>query len=237
MFENAQLSTQSFQQILELALLEVELNQVLARKDPISELKRHLVPPFRQYQDEVLVVIEHDITAKFGVDLNEVKIATMHGNTAVISGIQPKYIGAFKNIPEFRVEEIRRKEYKDGMVDHVDMQNDRKQEAVNLARNYERDFQAKVSEELNFMDSGVVKLAEKYIKVMLDPLRFTEIRFDNADRPNALPLMDYLKGELKEYEDQITNMNDSNANLVLENIRLESEIRKVETEYDINDLD
>ena len=236
MFENAQLSMQSFQQILEIALLEVELKQVLARKDPISEIKSHWLPPFRNYRDEVLVVIEHDITAKFGVDLNEVKIATMFGNIAVISGIQPKYIGAFNNLPEFRVEEIRRNEFNgDGTIHHVDMQNDRKQEGINRAENYEKNFQNKLREELSFMDSGVAKLAEEHIKIMLDSLRFTEIKFDNANRPNALPLMEYLKGELKEYEEQITNMNDSNANLVLENIRLESEIRKIEIENDLND--
>jgi len=213
LLKKRQLSMQSFQKILELALLEVKLKQVLAQKEPISEIKRYLFPPFRRFQDEVLVVLDHNITAKFGVALNEVKIATMYGNAAVISGIRPKYIGASANVTNYLVDEIRRNEFNgDGTVHHVDIQNNRKQDATNRARNYERNFQEKISEEFNFMDSGVTQLAENFIKVMLTPL-FTNIIFDNAYRSNALPLMGYLERELKEYDGQIVNIHNSNANL------------------------
>ena len=231
LLKNTRLSIQSFQKILELALLEVNLDQALVRKERLGTVRASWIPPFRPIYEEILVVLDHDIIAKFGVDLNEVKIATMYGNTALISGIRPKFIGTSRNITNYLVEEIRRIEFNgDGTEYRVDMQNNRKQEAANRARTYERNFQMRLSEEFNFMDSAVIQLAQDFISVMLAPL-FTNIVFDNANRPNALPLIEYLERELKEYDGRIANLHNSNESLALENVRLESEIQKIETEH------
>ena len=231
LLEYAQLSMQSFQKILELALLQTNLKQTLVRKDPLNSPSAGgwFGPDY--YYDEVLVIVTHDIIAKFGVNLNEVRIALIDGNTAVVSGIRPTFIGTSRNIADTLVKEIRRVNIKNNTVDSVVVQNNRNamQRADNYANSYETDFQTRLSEgmELGFMDDAVIQLAENFIRVMLAPL-YRNIRFDTVHRPNALPLMEYLQKELKESNDLRVEMREANAALALADEKLEIEITEGE---------
>jgi hypothetical protein len=199
LLENARLSMQSFQKILELALLQTNLKQTLVKKEPLSKLESGLGLRADYYYDEILVVITHDITAKFGVNLNQIKISRIDGNTALISGIHPVFIGTSKNITGFPVKEKRRVNYKKKAVDSVIVQNDNASVrlADTYAQTYETEFQTKLSKgtELDFMDAAVVQLAENFLRVMFAPL-YKNIRFDKAERPDSLPIMEYLQKEL-----------------------------------------
>jgi hypothetical protein len=75
LLENAQLSFQSFQKILELALLQTNLRQTDVHKTQITENQEGMGINADWYHDEALVITTHDINAKFGVDLNAVKIS------------------------------------------------------------------------------------------------------------------------------------------------------------------
>jgi len=206
LLENSQVSMRSFEKILELALLQTNLKQTLVRKEPITRPEQGWGLRAEYYSDEALVVITHDISAKFGVDLNAIKIAKTDEDTVIVSGIRSKFIGASRNVSDTLVKEIRRLNFKKGVVSSIDVQNNAAQ--VNLANDYasryEREFQTKLSEglELGFMDDAVVQLARNFITVMFAPL-YKNIRFDEAVRPGALPLTEHLEKELKAANEQL----------------------------------
>jgi hypothetical protein len=238
LLENAQLSMQSFQKILELALLQTNLKQTLVKKEPITEMEKGWGLRAEYLNDEMLAIITHDITAKFGVDLNEVKIAKIDGNTAVVSGIRSKFIGTSKNVTNTLLKEIRRNNYKRGVLVSVDTRYT--SDALNLADKYaaayETEFQTKLSEglELGFMDEAVIQLAQNFIKVMFAPL-YKNIRFDEAQLPDALPLMEYLQKELKDNQDRKIELWNSNENLVSVIEQIAIETVKVAEEQDLSD--
>ena len=228
--EHAQLSMQSFQRILELALLETNLKQTMVRKDPITQPEGGWGIRADYYYDEVLVIMTHDIGAKFGVNLNEIRISRIDGNTAVVSGIRPIFIGASRNIADTLVQEIRRVNIKNRVVDTVviDNSSNAKTRANNYAGTYATEFQTRLSRgtELGFMDDAVIQLAQNFITVMLTPL-FRTIRFDNAYRADALPIMAYLENEIRENNSRKAELNEINGGLTKANEQIGSEIEKI----------
>ena len=177
-------------------------------------------------------MITHDITAKFGVDLNAIKIAKLDGNAIAVSGIRSKFIGTSKNISEEIVKEYRTCNFnKNAQLLSVDVKYDRaSQDTIDKqAKEYERDFQTKLSEglELEFMNDAVVQLAQNFISVMFAPL-YKNITFTDAEQPDALPFMKYLERELKDNRDRKNELLNSNENLIMVNEQLETEAAKVE---------
>jgi len=231
LLENSQLSLQSFEKILELALLQTNLKQTLVRKDKLTAPETGLGIMADYYDDEVLVIITHDITAKFGIDLNAVKIKKLEGNAVAVSGIKAKFIGTSKNIPDTIIKEIRRTNYKRGVVASINVQN-RPQDA-NLAdryaAGYERDFQVKLSEglELGFMNDAVVQLGQNFIKVMFAPL-YNNIRFTDAEPEGALPVIEYFKQELGANQAKKEALQNAIEALDLQNTLLDKKIEKGE---------
>jgi len=171
LLEHAQLSVQSFQKILELALLQTELKRTVVKKEPIGRLEEGWGIRANYYYDEILIVLTHDIIAKFGV-----------------------------NIYSTLVSEIRRVNYKFGAVDSVVILKDRNQEAITRERSYQNELQTRLNQEFDFMDDTVVQLAKNFIGVILKPLYQDNIIFDDIVRPDALPLMEYLREEAKTNE-------------------------------------
>jgi hypothetical protein len=238
LLENAQLSMQSFQSILQIALLQTNLKQTLARKEAISGTTKGMGLFANYYNDEVLVVMTHDIEAKFGVDLKNVKIAKLDVNAVVVSGIKPMFIGASKNLTNTVVKEIRRNNYKNNVLDSIVVQNDSasKTRADKYAADYERDFQTKLANglELDFMNDAVVQLAQNFIRIILAPL-YREIKFDDAERSDALPLIQYLQKELEDNQVRRNNLQTINESLILANEELEAEVIRIETKQNLND--
>jgi hypothetical protein len=234
LLENSQLSMQSFEKILELALLQTNLKQTLVRKQSISGPTIGLGINADYYYDEVLIVLIHDINAKFGVDLNKVNIAKLDTNTVVVSGIRPQFIGTSKNITTIPIKEIRRNNYKRGEIASIAVQNNT--QSINLADRYantfETEFQTKLSEglELDFMDDAVVQLAQNFIKVMFAPL-YKNIRFTDNEQSSALSLMEYLQKELNDNHERKNELLAVNENLIMMNEQLETEAAKIEKEY------
>ena len=229
--EHAQLSMQSFQRILQLALLETNLKQTMVRKDPITQPEGGWGIRADYYYDEVLVIMTHDIVAKFGVNLSEIKISGIDGNTAVVSGIKPIFIGASRNITDTLAQEIRRVNVKNRVVDTVfiDNSSNAKTRANDYANTYATGFQTRLSQgiELDFMDDAVVQLAQNFITVMLTPL-FRTIRFDNAYRSDALPIMTYLEKKINDNIAQKAKLSEENGSLIKANEQIESEIEGIE---------
>jgi hypothetical protein len=206
LLERARLSMQSFQQIAELALTQANFSQTLVRKEPVTPIETGWGLLADYYYDEALVIIVHDINAKFGIDLKQVKIAKTKDDSVVVSGIRPRFIGADKNESKTLLKEIRRVDNKLGVPYRVRIKDQRQDVTLAdiKAEQYELEFQKKLSEgmEMTFMDNVIVQLAQNFIKIVLAPL-YSNIVFNNVDAPEALPLLDYLTKEINEnYEEK-----------------------------------
>jgi energy-converting hydrogenase Eha subunit A len=218
LLENAELSMRSFQKILEVALLQTDVKQTLVRKEPLTALKEGWGILADYSYDEALVVITHDIQAKFGVDLNAVKVSKLAGNTIAVSGIRSKFIGTSRNVSDPIVKEYRTLNYKKGVVSSVNPKYDSSSRGRvdREASAYESEFQRKLSEglELDFMNDAVIQLAQNFLKVMLAPV-YKDIRFTDEEQPGALPVMIYLQKELEENQHRKNELLEINENLLL----------------------
>jgi hypothetical protein len=236
LLENAEISMQSFQKILEIALLQTNLKQTMVRKEPLTAFETGWGIRANYYNDEALVVITHDILAKFGVDLNEVKVSELDGNTIVVSGIIPKFIGTSRNVSDIILKEYRRVNYKKGVVSSIDTRYD--SSSINLvdrkASTYEAEFQRKLSEglELGFMNDAVVQLAKNFITVMLAPV-YQNIKFAEKEQPEALPLMKHLQKELEENQNRKIELLEINENLLFINNNVDKEVAEIKKEQNV----
>jgi hypothetical protein len=236
LLERAKLSMQSFQQIAELALTQANFSQTTVRKEPVTPIETGWGLKADYYYDEALVIIVHDINAKFGVDLKEVKITKSNDNSVVVSGIRPRFIGADQNQSETLVKEIRRVDNKYGVPYRVRIK-DQRQDIILAgikADQYELEFQKKLSEgmEMAFMNDAIVQLAQNFIKIVLAPL-YSNIVFENVDPPGALPLLDYLTKELNDNNEEKYRLLQINERLILKMDQAEIETDDMEIESDI----
>ena len=158
LLKNAQMSLQNFGKICEVALLAAQLNQTEVKKEQLGEASQSAVDGLLSktgitsktgiggkdsYTDEVLVITTHDINAKFGIDLNAVRVKKTGKNTLNISGLSSKYIGSDKNISNTIVSEIRRNKFTNGTKVESTISNSKEdiQRASEFAKKYETEFQ------------------------------------------------------------------------------------------------
>jgi len=240
LLERAKLQMQGFQQITELALTQANIKYTLVRKEPTTEISDSFWKiRAEHYHDEVLVVSNYDINAKFGIDLNEVKVTKINNNSVVVSGIRPKFIGTDKWERDNLVKEIRRVDYKYGEWFRTRVLDARQN--VILAdikeQQFDLEFNRKVSEgmELTFMDNVIVQLAKNFIKIVLVPI-FDDIEFDDIERSGALSLMDFLTQELRESDEEKFNLLQISEQIVLDFSLFDTETSELEENNILNEI-
>lgn len=202
LLKNAQISMNSLNKICEVALLETKLKQTDVHKNRITSKKGTIVD---RIDNEVLIITTHDINAKYGVDLNKVKVIEGNKNELIVYGIESKYIGSDKNISNNQLSEIREVNYKNGQVTKTSIMNDKEsiQKANSYAHKYETQFQERLAngEECSFMDEAVVKLAQNFISVILAPLK-KDIVFKSQGK-EGVSILDYLNNKIQGKEEEI----------------------------------
>ena len=231
--QNTQLNMQSFKEILELGLLEANLKQTTLYRKQLSGISTGMGLKADQYYDEGLVILTHDIDAKFGVDLKKIKITVSKDfpNILWIKDIQPKFLGASKNKHIKEVAEIRRVDIKNNIKTYNILNG---QSEVKKANQYadlcEQEYQTRLSQgiETNFMNDAVLKLAENFIKLILSPLK-KEIRFDSGLGGDTMSLEDYIETELKEIQARRLELEDSNKSLDAETQTKEKELENLKS--------
>jgi hypothetical protein len=212
--ESAKLSVQGMTKISELALTATNLKSTQMYTERTGLIKEKGKPGWfgttwlfpgenSNYYNEYLTVVTHDIIAKQGVDLKEIKLSNSSElpNTIIVSGITPKYIGSSKNVPTYELQELRTHilDYNTDKELSVQIRNDSAsvREANEFAHRKEIEFQTRLSEglETSFLDESVVELAKQFITIALAPLG-RNIVFTETIREGALPLLDYIQSEL-----------------------------------------
>jgi hypothetical protein len=204
--ESAMFNVQGFERILELGLLETNLKQTtITRKRFNEKYNTGLVFGIGAGGEyyEYLEVMTYFIIAKFGIDLQSIRLSNLqhHSDTIVVSGIVPKFLGTTKNDSRCEVREIRRvtvdgnqNQTKIEIIDSMQYQkiiNENMQES-------QRIYQQRLNQglETTFMDEFVVKLSESFIRLVLAPLN-KNITFSDRERDDGIPLLTYLELEKK----------------------------------------
>ena len=218
LLDRARLQLQGFQQIAELALTQANFKYNLVRLEPTTPIEQGWKILADFYHDEILVVSSYDINAKFGIDLKEVKVTKTDNNSVTVSGIRPRFIGTNKWERNNMVKEIRRVDYKYGKRFRTRILDARQNEILAdiKEQQFDLEFNRRISEglEMTFMDDVIIQLAQNFIKIVLAPV-YDNIIFDKVNRPEALPLMEYLAKELKENDEEKYNLLQMKEHLVL----------------------
>ncbi|MCL2042965.1 MAG: hypothetical protein FWG89_02370 [Treponema sp.] len=241
LLENGNLSVRNFNTIFEVALLQIDLNQTTVRKDRLNKVRRGWGINADYYFDEVLVVISHDIEAKFGIDLKNIMISKINENTVNISGITPTYMGASKNEPFRHIAETRRVNQKmsaERKPETVSSIIDHKIENIALANNrahyHANQFQERLSQGvvLHFMGDAVIQLAENFLVYLFSP-HFENIEFSSGVMPGAIPFLEYFETETNTLNNQRDRLRLENINITQRNSQLEDTIQELTQELEV----
>lgn len=207
----SQISTGSFQNILEAALLQVPLKtkQIWIENSPAKEANK-FNPFYDFYQDEYLIVNAYDINAKFGIDLKKIKIKKINDNKIQVYGIEPKYIGSDSNKKYTLIQEAREVQYKDnkkvGVVVKTDKISAEKANEIEQKNNNEfQDSLKNMTRDWDGFSKAVVKLGENFIKIIFAPV-YSEIEFVKEDDGTFIDMADYINTEIAFYNKQMESL-------------------------------
>ena len=207
----SQISTGSFQNILEAALLQVPLKtkQIWIENSPAKEANK-FNPFYDFYQDEYLIVNAYDINAKFGIDLKKIKIKKINDNKIQVYGIEPKYIGSDSNKKYTLIQEAREVQYKDnkkvGVVVKTDKISAEKANEIEQKNNNEfQDSLKNMTRDWDGFSKAVVKLGENFIKIIFAPV-YSEIEFVKEDDGTFIDMTDYINTEIAFYNKQMESL-------------------------------
>ncbi|MCL2042966.1 MAG: hypothetical protein FWG89_02375 [Treponema sp.] len=202
LLERTQLSIGNFREIFQVALLQTNIEKTTINREIIQDIQTGWGIVADIYHDELLVIISYEVDAKFGIDLEAIRIQKIDESSIVISGIHPMYIGAIANNHDRHVAEVRRVNLKDSfgenVLDTIEINNSRL--AINFSEGraweYMRQFQENLNSgaELGFMDSAVIQLSQNFLKYIFSPF-YTNIEFSAGTIPEAVPFMDYFQTE------------------------------------------
>lgn len=209
----SQVSAMQFKKINEVALLETNIEQTKVWYNDLKdkpEIGWGINADY--YTDTALVVNTYDIDAKFGIDLNAIKIKKIDDNTIQIANVTPKYIGSPRNEKNQIIKEIRRKNYKKSnnipVLVSVSIQNDKtnKSLADNIEQYYDQEYQTSLRnmENWSFLKDAIVSSGKNFLKVIFAPV-YENIEFVENDVAESdesfLPMYDYFENEIKDNEE------------------------------------
>lgn len=204
LLKSSQISFMKFQSILDLALLETNIKQNQVIKEPLTEIQKGRGVIADNYFDEYLGIINYDIDAKFGIDLKNVKIKKIDKDTVHISKLMPKYIGSPKNSHNKIVSEIRRNNYKDGVIASIKVSQEFTdiKKAEEFADKNIKEYQESLANmnQFEYMKNPIISLGQKFLEVIFSPV-YKNIVFVEEDEEGSILLEDYFSAQIKETEE------------------------------------
>lgn len=233
LLKSTQANMQTFKEILQVALLETDLKQTSVYKEKLGDIQKSwAIDPFKDYTyEEALAIFTHQFTAKFGIDLKDIKVKPVpHTKTLIISGIKPKFIGMSNPHNELQLAELRKVECKNGGEKRSILNGDNNHDKIEKflkAKNKEYEDSLSKGLQTDFMDNAVIKLAKNFIKMILTPLG-QKIEFDDNSSSDAISLEEYLTSELKDVENDIEKKEAENRNTVEDIKTAQQNIQKAE---------
>lgn len=205
---HAQLSIQDLERIMELNLLKTTLHQTEVKDTWIGTQKLYENRGDKRTQyasvgKNYLVILTHDLTAKYGINMKELRAYEDESGRLVVSGVKPIFTGMTGVSDKKQYAEVVNSFFSaDGTLVEKYFSMDKKdlQAASDYADWCVNEFHRKV-ETMEDLDSNVYEQvsdsAENLLTVILSPTG-KEIVFSQEEKEGAVPLMDYLQQKIDE---------------------------------------
>jgi len=205
---HAQLSIQDLERIMELNLLKTTLHQTEVKDTWIGTQKLYENRGDKRTQyasvgKNYLVILTHDLTAKYGINMKDLKAFEDESGRLVVSGVKPVFTGMTGVSDKKQYAEVVNSFFSaDGTLVEKYFSMDKKdlQAASDYADWCVNEFHRKV-ETMENLDSNVYEQvndsAENLLTVLLSPTG-KEIVFSQEEKESAVPLMDYLQQKIDE---------------------------------------
>ncbi len=205
---HAQLSIQDLERIMELNLLKTTLHQTEVKDTWIGTQKLYENRGDKRTQyasvgKNYLVILTHDLTAKYGINMRDLKAYEDESGRLVVSGVKPIFTGMTGVSDKKQYAEVVNSFFSaDGTLVEKYFSMDKKdlQAASDYADWCVNEFHRKV-ETMEDLDSNVYEQvsdsAENLLTVILSPIG-REIVFSQEEKECAVPLMDYLQQKIDE---------------------------------------
>jgi len=205
---HAQLSIQDLERIMELNLLKTTLHQTEVKDTWIGTQKLYENRGDKRTQyasvgKNYLVILTHDLTAKYGINMRDLKAYEDESGRLVVSGVKPIFTGMTGVSDKKQYAEVVNSFFSaDGTLVEKYFSMDKKdlQAASDYADWCVNEFHRKV-ETMEDLDSNVYEQvsdsAENLLTVILSPTG-KEIVFSQEEKESAVPLMDYLQQKIDE---------------------------------------
>ncbi len=205
---HAQLSIQDLERIMELNLLKTTLHQTEVKDTWIGTQKLYENRGDKRTQyasvgKNYLVILTHDLTAKYGINMKELRAYEDESGRLVVSGVKPIFTGMTGVSDKKQYAEVVNSFFSaDGTLVEKYFSMDKKdlQAASDYADWCVNEFHRKV-ETMEDLDSNVYEQvsdsAENLLTVILSPTG-KEIVFSQEEKESAVPLMDYLQQKIDE---------------------------------------
>ncbi len=205
---HAQLSIQNLERIMELNLLKTTLHQTEVKDTWIGTQKLYENRGDKRTQyasvgKNYLVILTHDLTAKYGINMKELRAYEDESGRLVVSGVKPIFTGMTGVSDKKQYAEVVNSFFSaDGTLVEKYFSMDKKdlQAASDYADWCVNEFHRKV-ETMEDLDSNVYEQvndsAENLLTVILSPTG-KEIVFSQEEKESAVPLMDYLQQKIDE---------------------------------------
>lgn len=205
---HAQLSIQDLERIMELNLLKTTLHQTEVKDTWIGTQKLYENRGDKRTQyasvgKNYLVILTHDLTAKYGINMRDLKAYEDESGRLVVSGVKPIFTGMTGVSDKKQYAEVVNSFFSaDGTLVEKYFSMDKKdlQAASDYADWCVNEFHRKV-ETMEDLDSNVYEQvsdsAENLLTVILSPTG-KEIVFSQEEKEGAVPLMDYLQQKIDE---------------------------------------
>ncbi|MBR1614470.1 MAG: hypothetical protein IJ673_03220, partial [Treponema sp.] len=205
---HAQLSIQDLERIMELNLLKTTLHQTEVKDTWIGTQKLYENRGDKRTQyasvgKNYLVILTHDLTAKYGINMKDLKAFEDESGRLVVSGVKQVFSGMTGVSDKKQYAEVVNSFFSaDGTLVEKYFSMDKKdlQAASDYADWCVNEFHRKV-ETMENLDSNVYEQvndsAENLLTVLLSPTG-KEIVFSQEEKERAVPLMDYLQQKIDE---------------------------------------
>ena len=221
----SQASVNQFEKIAEVALIKANMQQTkvwheLINSGKIDESNTWIQSIGKKineqvgkttseyYDNKVLVVNTYEMDAKIGIDFNKIKVKKINDDKIQVSGIEPTYIGASKNVKTNHISEFRTNEYDaDGTLRITTIDNTRQIQARDKEAEYDRDYQKSLQnmENWDFLTDAVVSLGENFIKMIFGGV-YKDIEFVEYSDELFLPMEKYIETEIQNYIDETKSL-------------------------------
>ena len=250
LLKNSQLQISNYKEISEVNLLEANLKQITVGYKQLGEVKigdkGWILPDKYEHVDDILVILAHDMIAKFGFDINEIKIMDSEevSNALLVSQVKPKFTGVTRDrhdkiLTEVRhfevdvqrvanngvcIEEISSYDDMPTKYKHLTVDFTKKHKAISYADEEISNYKERLAKglETEFLNKPLEELCKKFVKTILMPLN-KQIIFVEEVKEGSLSIDEYFKNKIGVKENKIKEVKTVGAEKIIKEINEELE--------------